>query len=49
MEENTLSKEFVLGLFDEKKEKEIVKYIFDELDDKEIIDKLISANKVEGK
>jgi hypothetical protein len=35
--------EFVIGLFDGKKEKDIIRYIFDGLDNNEIIKCLIDA------
>ena len=48
MDENKLSLEFMLSLFDEKKEKLIVQYIFEGLNETEISEKLIKSDK-EGK
>ena len=45
MEDNKQSMEFILGLFDEGKEKEIIKYIFEEITEDEIIERLITSNK----
>ncbi len=48
MSEKKLSEEFILGLFEEKKEKKIVEYIFEKLTEQEIIENLVKLDKKGG-